>query len=243
MRRAPPFLATILATILGAASVNAPTAFADGGAPGGHSMAPTGDMRMRGPHDPHMRLSPQTPERAGDRARADALAQATGRAIARYRDVAVAQADGYRVFGDVPEAKVIHYVHPRRSIAERRRIDPERPGSLLYERRGGGLALVGAMFTAPPGSTSAELDRRVPLSQARWHLHTNICTPRPIWSRAKWDERMASGEMVYGAFSPIATRKACRAVGGRFHDTILGWMVHVYPFRSDPAKRWHEAHH
>ena len=195
-----------------------------------------------GGHGRHMRLSPKRKARAGDREAARRLARETGRSIQRYRDVAVARRDGYRVFGDVPEARVIHYVHLRRSRAERRRIDPERPGSLLYRRERGRLVLIGAMYTAPAGATPAQLDARVPLSQARWHLHTNICTPRPIWSKAKWARRFPSGEMVYGAFSPIATLEACKEVGGRFHRTILGWMVHVYPFRADPAAWWKEQH-
>lgn len=210
------------------------------------AMIGMGAMRSPGPDDPHMRLSPARPSAPGDAQRAADLAERVGRNIARYRDVARAEADGYRPFGDVPEARVVHYVHPRRARAERRRIDPERPGSLLYEKRNGGLQLVGAMFTAPQGSGPDALDARVPLSQARWHLHTNVCTPRPIWSREKWARRFEdgphAGRMVYGTFSPTATKRDCAEVGGRFHETILGWMVHVYPYRA-PTMRWHGDHH
>lgn len=200
--------------------------------------AALGDMDTAAAADPHLELSALLRARPGDEGRAHDLARRTARAIAPYRDVARARGDGYRPFGDVPEAQVIHYVSLSRSLRERWRLDPERPGALLYERRNGDLVLVGAMFGAPGGASHSELDRRVPLSQARWHRHTNICTPRPIWSRTKWARRDAKGRMVYGAFSPIATKAACEAVGGRFHARILGWMVHVYPFDADPERWW-----
>ena len=204
----------------------------------GMDAVPLGAMVPHGPHDPHMAMSPRRPAAPGDRARAEGIAARAARAIAPFRDPAAALAAGYRPFGDVPEARVVHYVHRSRSWAERRRLDPERPGALLYERRGGGLVLVGAMFTAPGGASAGDLDARVPLSQARWHRHVNICTPRPVWSRAKWAERDGAGRPVYGPFSPIATPVACRAAGGRFHDAVLGWMVHVYPFREQPGDWW-----
>lgn len=201
-----------------------------------------GRMRAHGPNDPHMKMSPVRPEQDGDRVRAYELAVATRRAIRKYKDVALARADGYRPFGDTKEAKHIHFVHLGHSFRERWGIDPQRPGSLLYDRVDGKYVLVGAMFGAGPNATLEELDQRVPLSQTRWHQHINICVPRPIWSREKWALRAASGKPVYGPFSDIATRDACEKIGGRFRDTVFGWMVHVYPFREDPAMWWHEDH-
>jgi hypothetical protein len=35
---------------------------------------------------------------------------------------------------------------------------------------------------------------------------------------------------VFGPASPIATEEACDAVGGDFHATTFGWMVHANVF-------------
>lgn len=43
----------------------------------------------------------------------------------------------------------------------------------------------------------------------------------------------------------IATREACEAAGGRFHERIFGWMVHANLVReADGTRRivWHEEH-
>src|SRR5207302_11398523 len=58
--------------------------------------------------------------------------------------------------------------------------NPAHPASLLYTKNRDGYKLVGAMFSAPPQMTQEELDRRIPLSVARWHAHTNICLPTGI---------------------------------------------------------------
>lgn len=193
-----------------------------------HAM--TGAMGSMAPHHgAHMRLTPKQAARSGDRARAADVHARMSEAIAKYHDIRIAERDGYRPFGE-PEGDGddVHYVHVGHSIAENWRLDPTRPGALLYDKRGGQYRLVGAMFVAPPGASLETLDERYPLSEARWHLHTNICTPRPIWSREKWALEHASGTPLYGPESPIATREECREAGGKFHPTIFGWMVHVY---------------
>jgi len=40
----------------------------------------------------------------------------------------------------------------------------------------------------------------------------------------------------FGFAGTISTAADCEAVGGNFHPQIFGWMVHVYPFRSDDLK-------
>ncbi len=209
------------------------------GDPARHSL---GDMVGHGAHNPHIRLSPARAEKPGDRDRSLVLARELRHAIKRYRDVAAAEADGYRRFGP-PTVAEVHYYHPGRALAERRRIDPARPSNLLYAPTpGGGLRLIGAMFTAPANASMAELDVRVPLSQTRWHLHTNICLPRPVTNRRAWLRRDGQGRMLFGPRGAIATQAACKAEGGRFRPTLFGWMVHVYPFRGDPDDWWAQNH-
>lgn len=193
------------------------------------------------PGDPQTLMTRRHPARPGDAARAARLAEEVRRSIARYHDVRAAERDGYRSFPPAPSPslRIIHYVHRGRSGKEARRIDPARPGALLYERTAsGGLRLVGAMFTAPVGAPLEELDARVPLSVTQWHLHQNICVPRPVWDKAAWARTLPGGRPVFGPGSPVSTEAACREAGGRFLPTVFGWMAHVYVFADDPADVW-----
>ncbi|MGF1512997.1 MAG: hypothetical protein ACFB5Z_04775 [Elainellaceae cyanobacterium] len=198
-----------------------------------------GAMTMTGDNDPHMQMTPMSSPSDDDRAAADALAQDVKAAIAKYTDISVAEADGYRPFpADSSGLRIVHYVNLWRSFLEAWRVDPKLPGSLLYERQDdGSLSLLGVMFTAPAEATEAELNQRVPLGMTRWHLHTNICVPEPIWDADQWAIEQ-DGRPRFGPASPIATRADCEAVGGKFHPSILGWMVHINVFAEDSADVW-----
>jgi hypothetical protein len=190
--------------------------------------------------DLHMRLTTLRPRTSGDSTRAAAILVTMRSELARYRDIEVARADGFRQFIPGGAAPVQHYTKLRWAMQARTRLDPSRPSSLLYKKAADGrLELVGAMFTAPAGATEDELDTRLPLSVTRWHQHVNWCTPR-VGPRMgeRWRETK-DGHPVFGPRSPIATREACDAVGGRFRPRLLGWMVHVMAFAGDdPAVIW-----
>ena len=213
--------------------------------------APASDVRARSIAAPMMgdpqtiMTRPQRP-REGDHARAERLAADIERGIARYRDVEAAVADGYRSFPPDPDPsmQVIHYVHTGRSRTEGRRgFDPDAPGSLLYERDGRGrLRLLGAMVTAPVTATADELDAAVPLSVTQWHLHQNVCVPRPIWNEAEWARTTRGGRPVFGPGAETHTAAACEREGGRFLPTVFGWMAHVHVFARDPEDVWN-AHY
>ena len=192
--------------------------------------------------DLHMRMTPPRPPSVADSARAALRVTELRAAIARYRDVHVAEADGYRIFlPNVPQP-VYHFTNWRYGLAALAGFDPSKPTSLLYRRRpGGGFELVGAMYTAAAQATLDELDRRVPLSVAHWHQHVNWCVP-PGGGRQRWSET-DGGAPRFGPRSPIATREACRAVGGVFVPRIFGWMVHAKVFAGDdPATIWGDEH-
>ncbi len=107
----------------------------------------------------------------------------------------------------------------------------------MFEReRDGRLELLGAMYTAPKRMSVDRLDEGVPLSIARWHKHVNWCVPGR-GQRERWLEKR-DGHPVFGPQSPIATREACEAVGGRFLPSIFGWMVHVNAFAEDQKGVW-----
>ncbi|HET7295536.1 MAG TPA: hypothetical protein VFI66_00245 [Gemmatimonadales bacterium] len=192
---------------------------------------------MSGPMtvDPHMTLTPLRAPTAADSARAATLVRQIRAALDRYRDVRAAAEDGFRQF--LPDVKqpIYHFTKRRWALAEMFRFDVAKPTSLLYrqgeDRR---FVLVGVMYSAPGRTPLDELDRRIPLSVARWHEHVNWCLP-PRGQVERWRE-VRAGTPVFGPKSPIATADACAAVGGRFVPRLFGWMVHVMAFESDDPK-------
>jgi len=193
----------------------------------------------------HLALSPARPPAPGDSARAAGVAAELRQSLAKYKDVAAAEADGYRRFAPrVRQQPVYHYVNPQRAWRERDEFVPGEPGTLLYRQgRGGRLELVGAMYTAARDATPEELDRRVPLSVARWHAHVNFCVVR----RAPGDPAPAGGGRWGRRFTvrpEITTRAACDQAGGRFVPQLFGWMVHANVFAGDtPEAVWGHGMH
>lgn len=181
----------------------------------------------------HIRMTPARPATAADSARAARLVATVRDAIERYRDVRVAEREGYRMFAPgLKHQRVYHFTHDGRAIREHFRFDPTQPTSLLYRRNAEGeLELLGAMFVAPRRASLEELDERVPLSIARWHAHTNICLP-PRRAPERWRE-VEDGRMRFGPAGAIVTEERCEAAGGRFHEQLFGWMVHVNVFAED----------
>lgn len=175
----------------------------------------------------HMEMTPLRPATPDDSARARRLVTEIRPAIARYDDPARAVADGYKLFApNVKNQRVYHYTNYRNAFAAIFRFDPAKPTSILYTRASdGSMRLVGAMYTMPKGASLAKLDERIPLSIARWHKHVNWCVPRR-GDQSRWGEQK-DGRPVFGPQSPIATRAACDSVGGAFHESAFGWMVHV----------------
>jgi hypothetical protein len=143
----------------------------------------------------------------------------------------VALAEGYKIFmPNLPQA-VYHFTNYWNGFLEGFTFDPARPTSLLYKKTKDGYELVGAMYTAPRSATLEQLDERVPLGIASWHVHTNLCVPRQGQSaHADWTK--------FGLTGSISTPEACSEAGGRFYPQIFGWMVHVYPFETSRAKVW-----
>jgi hypothetical protein len=191
----------------------------------------------------HMVMTPLRAAVPGDSARAARVATELRRAILEYRDTAAAVADGYRMFApQIKNQKVYHFTRGWSAVQEAFRFDPARPTSLLYTKGADGrFVLVGGMYTAPKRFDFDKLDERIPLSVARWHKHVNWCVPSR-GQTARWLER-ANGQPVFGPESPIATKKACDAVGGVFFESPLGWMVHANVMTSsDPKMIWGDEH-
>jgi hypothetical protein len=180
----------------------------------------------------HLVMSESRPGTREDTLRAMQLAQDIRDAIARYRDPAVAAADGYRQFlPNVKNQKVYHFTNARHALAEAFRFDLRKPTSLLYKPGSdGSMVLIGAMYTMPRRAPEKRLDDRIPLSIARWHKHVNWCLP-PKGEERRWLEQK-DGHPIFGPESPIATRAECDAAGGNFHENLFGWMLHANVFEG-----------
>lgn len=177
----------------------------------------------------HMHMTsprPQTPE---DQKRAQEIVEQLRQAMERYKDYHVALNEGFRIFHPNLPQKEYHFTNYTNGFLEAFTFDPARPTSLLYKKTANGYELAGAMYTMPRRAKEEQLDERVPLSIATWHLHTNLCMPpKDQMGKADWSQ--------FGLRGSIATQEACDAAGGRFHPVIFGWMVHVYPYEDSMDK-------
>jgi len=144
-----------------------------------------------------------------------ALLERARQGTAKYQDVHVAEADGYRAIGAGFPGMGIHYV---RSL-EAKGFDIEKPQILLYEKNSsGGYSLVGVVYlwNGAAGPDGQPLDPPFPKSLARWHRHTNICA-------------------LPGLANPHGlTEQQCREQGGHF-VAEAPWMVHAWIWKDSPA--------
>ena len=138
-------------------------------------------------------------------------------ATAKYRDVEVAEADGYRQVGSNVPGMGVHFIR----TLEVQDFDVEKPPILLYEKdraAPGGYSLVAVsyLWTAREGSDGQPLDPPFPKSLARWHRHANIC-------------------VLPGLANPHQlTEKQCREQGGQFFAQAP-WMVHAWIWKDNPS--------
>lgn len=191
---------------------------------------------MQHRHNPHMHMTSPRPETPEDAARAKEITDQLRAGIAKYSDYHVALADGYKIFlPNLPQPEY-HFTNYMNGFLEAFKFDPARPTSLLYKKTSTGFELVGAMYTMPKRATEEQLNERVPLSVATWHLHTNLCMPSANQRRnADWAK--------FGLRGSISTQEACDDAGGKFHPVIFGWMVHVYPYEDSTEKVFAMHHH
>jgi hypothetical protein len=178
---------------------------------------------------PHMHMTRPRPQTAEDQRRSQEIVEELRAGIEKYKDYHVALNDGFKIFLPKVPQKEYHFTNYANGFLEAFTFDPARPTSLLYRKTASGYELVGAMYTMPKRATEEELNERVPLSVATWHLHTNLCMPPKVEGRkTDW--------MKFGLRGSISTQAACDAAGGTFHPVVFGWMVHVYPYEDTSAK-------
>jgi hypothetical protein len=199
--------------------------------------AATHDMaHMHHGDNPHMHMTSARPQTAADVQRASEIVKELRAGIEKYKDYHVALDEGYKIFLPSLPQPEYHFTNYGNGFLEAFTFDPARPTSLLYKKTADGYELVGAMYTMPKRASEEQLNARVPLSVAMWHLHTNLCMPpRAQVRNADWSK--------FGLKGSIATQDACDAAGGRFQPSIFGWMVHVYPYESSLDKIFAMHHH
>jgi hypothetical protein len=141
-------------------------------------------------------------------------------ATAKYQDVHMAEADGYRPIGGDHPKMGIHYVR----TLEPREFDLEKPPILVYEKTASGgysLVAVAYLLNAAEGPDGRPLNSPFPTSLAQWHRHTNIC-------------------MLPGLANPGGlTESQCREKGGKF-IAEAPWMVHVWIWKDNPSGVFNE---
>src|SRR5690349_12973436 len=190
----------------------------------------------------HMAYSQPRPLTAADSVRAAHVVNELRQAIAKYKDVKVAEADGYKLFApQIKNQRQYHFTKGWNALRNQWGFDPARPTSLLYTKDAQGqFHLIGAMYTASRRTSEDELNERIPLSVARWHRHINWCIPARD-AKDRWSETK-NGRPIFGPLG-LATREECEAANGRFIPQAFGWMLHANTFAGNDLKSvWHDDH-
>jgi hypothetical protein len=180
-------------------------------------------------HSQHMYMTAMRTQAPGDLQRANEIVTQLRASIEKYKDYHVALDEGFKIFHPEIAQPEYHFTNYKNGFLEAFSFDAARPTSLLYKKTATGYELVGAMYTMPKRATEEQLNARVPLSIAMWHLHTNLCV-------ARQSEGVPVDRTKFGLRGSIATQEACDEAGGRFHPVIFGWMVHVYPYEDSLDK-------
>jgi len=133
-------------------------------------------------------------------------------ASARFKDIAVARAEGYQqITQDIPMlgAHLVNF-----DIARQGTFDPAQPPILLYEQAQGRWNLVGVSFLLPKQGATDPQPEVIPGNLAAWHDHTNLCVTRNLQVS-------------------VRSQKACLTRNGVWlKDT--GWLLHVWVWKDSP---------
>jgi hypothetical protein len=201
----------------------------------------TGDWKMAAMAK-HMAYSGTRSATTQDSVRAAYVVNELRQAIAKYQDVKVAEADGFKMFApEIKNQPQYHFTKGLNAVRNQFGFDPARPTSLLYKKNAKGeLVLIGAMYTASKRTSEEDLNARVPLSVAHWHRHINWCLP-PRGQKDQWYQTR-NGRPVFGPLG-VATEQECKDAGGRFIPQAFGWMLHANTFAGNNLKSiWHDDH-
>jgi hypothetical protein len=198
--------------------------------------AAVSDMNHMPGNSAHMHMTEMRQQTPADARRANQIVTQLRDGIEKYRDYHVALNNGYKIFlPNLPQPEY-HFTNYKNGFLAAFHFDASQPTSLLYRKTSDGYELVGAMYTMPKRASEEQLNERVPLSVAMWHQHTNLCMPKMGQAKTvDWTR--------FGLKGSVSTQEACDVAGGKFHPSVFGWMVHVYPYEETLDKVFAMHHH
>jgi hypothetical protein len=176
---------------------------------------------------PHMKMTSFRPVTQTDMARINAIVQNAHVCFDKYRDYHLALQDGYRIFAPNVPQDIYHFVSVQNFSEAQTKFDLAHPSALLYKKVGNSYQFVGVMYSAPAEITEDQLNARIPLSVAPWHLHVNICLPA-----GDAGQTLFNANSLFGLAGTITTKAQCSKIGGTFYASMYGWMVHIPLFGS-----------
>jgi hypothetical protein len=148
----------------------------------------------------HMAYSSPRPLTAADSAHAAQVISELRQAIARYQDVKVAEADGYKMFApQIKNQPQYHFTKGWNAFRNQWGFDAARPTSLLYKKDAAGqFHLIGAMYTASRRTSEDELNDRIPKPRQATVVRDQEWTTR-VWAARSGDEGgvQRSGRQVH----------------------------------------------
>jgi hypothetical protein len=176
---------------------------------------------------PHMQMTPYQPLTSADMARMNAIVQIAHVCFDKYKDYHLALKDGYQIFAPNVPQDIYHFANVQSFVEAQSTFDLAHPSALLYKKDGDGYQFVGVMYSAPANVSTEQLNQRIPLSIAPWHLHVNFCLPA-----GDTEQTLFHANSLFGLTGTITNQAQCSRLGGTFYASMYGWMVHIPLFGS-----------
>jgi hypothetical protein len=134
-----------------------------------------------------------------------------------------------------PQAEFIHLINPD-YMRDGVTLDPERPESLVFQKRPEGYRLVGYMYMMPPGQHGPQIGG----SMTRWHYHKTVefCMDKDgIPTVAAKDNQCPPGQF----YGPTPEMMHVWLVNARYG--VFSHMMELEPDAGQPAPPAHQHHH
>lgn len=176
---------------------------------------------------PHMKMTPYQPITSPDVTRMNAIVQNAHMCFDKYQDYHLALKDGYQIFAPHIPQDIYHFANVQSFSEAQTTFDLAHPSALLYQKVADGYKFVGVMYSAPANVSAEQLNQRIPISIAPWHLHVNFCLPA-----GDTQQTLFNANSLFGLTGTISTQSQCSKVAGTFYSSMYGWMVHIPLFGS-----------
>ena len=176
---------------------------------------------------PHMKMTPYQPVTTSDITRMKAIVQNAHACFDKYQDYHLALQDGYRIFAPNIPQDIYHFANIQSFVEAQTTFELAHPSALLYNKIADGYQFVGVMYSAPANVAPEQLNQRIPISIAPWHLHVNFCLPA-----GDTEQTLFHANSLFGLTGTISTKAECSKLGGTFYSSMYGWMVHIPLFGS-----------